>query len=234
MTAKQKPKTIQEVLNYIQVNLNAPKNQYNSFGGYKYRSCEDILSALKPLLKETGAILTIEDTLEQIGGRYYIKATAVLRFGDASISTSAYAREPESKKGMDEAQITGATSSYARKYALNGLFAIDDTKDPDFLNTHGKEEVVKKQTQPKQPQKKEPVKQEPEGAKQEPEEIPEKRKAKLRQQIFTVLDKHGRDQFAFRKFLESKYGTDSTKDLTEKQLEALIKGIDEGKWADEF
>ena len=224
MTAKQKPKTIQEVLNYIQVNLNAPKNQYNKFGGYKYRSCEDILSALKPLLKETGAILTIEDTLEQIGDRYYIKATAVLRFGDALISTSAYAREPENKKGMDEAQITGATSSYARKYALNGLFAIDDTKDPDFLNTHGKEEVVKKQTQPKQAPKK-----------SQPELSPEAKTAKLRQQLFVVLDKHNKDKQKFREFLKEKYGTDSTKDLSDKQLKAIIDGIEKGvKWAEAF
>lgn len=230
MTVKQKPKTIQEVLNYIQVNLNAPKNQYNSFGGYKYRSCEDILSALKPLLKETGAILTIEDEIVQIGDRHYVKATATLRFDNNSFSTTAYAREPENKKGMDDAQITGATSSYARKYALNGLFAIDDTKDPDFLNAHGKEEVAKKQTQPKQPQKKE----QPTVSKQSKQPATEADMAALRRKLFTVLGKYDRSQPKFREFLKNKYGADSTKELKESDIQALIKGIEKGKWADEF
>lgn len=122
----------------IQAKLKAPKNQRNNFGGYNYRSCEDILEAVKPLLGE--ACLTVSDDIILIGDRFYIKATAKLSLGDQSIENSAFAREPLAKKGMDEAQITGATSSYARKYALNGLFAIDDTKDPDATNTHGKED----------------------------------------------------------------------------------------------
>ena len=130
--------TITEILSNIQKELKAPKNQRNNFGGYNYRSCEDILEAVKPLLK--GACLTISDDIVLIGDRFYIKATAKLSFGDQSIENSAFAREPLAKKGMDEAQVTGATSSYARKYALNGLFAIDDTKDADATNTHGKEE----------------------------------------------------------------------------------------------
>ena len=113
----------------IQQELKAPKGQLNKFGGYKYRNCEDILQAVKPLLGES--VLTLEDELVLIGERYYIKATATLRSEDASISTTAYAREEEAKKGMDASQITGSASSYARKYALNGLFAIDDTKDAD-------------------------------------------------------------------------------------------------------
>lgn len=117
----------------VQVELKAPKGQYNSFGKYRYRSCEDILTAVKPLLDRTGAIITITDSLEMIGTRYYIKATATfidIEKGE-SISNTAYAREDESKKGMDGSQITGTASSYARKYALNGLLLIDDTKDAD-------------------------------------------------------------------------------------------------------
>lgn len=125
---------INEKLLKIQIELKAPKGQYNSFGKYKYRSCEDILEAVKPLLQENKCTLTIKDDMEQIGDRYYIKATAILADTEADntiITNTAYAREEESKKGMDGSQITGTASSYARKYALNGLFLIDDTKDAD-------------------------------------------------------------------------------------------------------
>ena len=117
----------------IQVELKAPKNQYNSFGNYSYRSCEDILEAAKPLCKKHGCVLTLSDTVKQIGDRYYIEATAMLFDAESAemISATASAREPQTKKGSDESQITGAASSYARKYALNGLFDIDDTKDAD-------------------------------------------------------------------------------------------------------
>lgn len=117
----------------IQTKLNAPKNRKNSFGGYTYRSCEDILEAVKPLLEEQKCTLTIMDEIIQIGDRFYIKATAKLSDceSDDFTFTTAYARESDSKKGMDDAQVTGACSSYARKYALNGLFCIDDNKDPD-------------------------------------------------------------------------------------------------------
>lgn len=121
-----------EILKKIQRELKAPKNQKNTFGGYMYRSCEDILEAVKPLLGN--ALLVINDEMIMMGDRYYIKATATITEGDKSISATAYAREPITKKGMDEAQITGATSSYARKYALNGLFLIDDTKDADTMD----------------------------------------------------------------------------------------------------
>lgn len=122
----------------IQAKLKAPKNQENKFGGYKYRSCEDILEAVKPHLQKAGAILTISDTIEEVGGRVYVKACATISDGANSISTTAYAREAEARKGMDDSQVTGSASSYARKYALNGLFAIDDTKDADATNTHEK------------------------------------------------------------------------------------------------
>lgn len=126
-------------INKIQTKLKATKDLYNSFGKYSYRSCESILESVKPLLAETGLVLTITDEVVFVGNRYYIKATATITDGQNSISNSALAREPEEKKGQDEAQITGATSSYARKYALNGLFCIDDNKDADDTNTHGKD-----------------------------------------------------------------------------------------------
>ena len=129
---------IYEKLLNIQTELKAPKGQTNKFGGYKYRSCEDILEAVKPLCKKNKATLILSDSLENYGDRYYIKATATLLSTEfdkegrlESIGNSAFAREAESKKGMDESQITGTASSYARKYALNGLFNIDDTKDAD-------------------------------------------------------------------------------------------------------
>ena len=116
----------------IQSELKAPKGQYNSFGKYKYRSCEDILEAVKPLCVKYGVILTLSDEIVQVGERYYIKATANLsKEGCSDVSVTAYAREALDKKGMDDSQITGTASSYARKYALNGLFCIDDTKDAD-------------------------------------------------------------------------------------------------------
>ena len=127
----------------IQTKLKAPKSQRNSFGNYNYRSCEDILEAVKPLLDEFKVALTIKDEIILIGERYYIKATATLidiDTGDTT-ETSAYARESAEKRGMDSSQVTGATSSYARKYALNGLFAIDDNKDADATNTHGKDTI---------------------------------------------------------------------------------------------
>ena len=116
----------------IQSELKAPKGQYNSFGKYKYRSCEDILEAVKPLCVKYGVILTLSDEIVQVGERYYIRATAKLqKEGCTDVSVTAYAREALEKKGMDDSQITGTASSYARKYALNGLFCIDDTKDAD-------------------------------------------------------------------------------------------------------
>lgn len=130
----------------IQSELKAPKNQYNSFGKYKYRSCEDILEAVKPLCEKYSVVLTLSDKIVSINGRNYVKASAILADGnDGRVEVCAYAREEETKKGMDGAQITGAASSYARKYALNGLFLIDDTKDADATNDHGQ----KKSNDPK-------------------------------------------------------------------------------------
>lgn len=125
---------IYEKLNFIQINLRAPKSQYNKFGKFSYRNCEDILEALKPLLEQAKAALVINDNLIEIAGRIYIKSTASLRNIEEpgeEVRAIGYAREPEELKGMQEPQITGACSSYARKYALNALFLIDDVKDPD-------------------------------------------------------------------------------------------------------
>ena len=130
---------ISEKLSNVQMSLKAPKSQTNKFGNYKYRSCEDILEAVKPLLEEHKLTLFISDEVVEVGGRVYVKAEATIVSDAETLTVHAYAREAESKKGMDDAQVTGACSSYARKYALNGLFAIDDTKDADSTNTHGKE-----------------------------------------------------------------------------------------------
>ena len=123
-------------LHTLQHEIKAPKRQFNSFGKYKYRSCEDIAEAVKPILYDHGFSLILTDSIELIGNRFYVKATATITNGTETYSATAYAREEEVKKGMDGSQITGASSSYARKYALNGLFAIDDTKDADATNQH--------------------------------------------------------------------------------------------------
>lgn len=153
---------IYEKLSNIQQELKVPKDQYNSFGGYAYRSCEDILEAVKPLLKKYNCTLQLEDYLENIGERYYIRAIAKLVDTEKPyveddeicaincITNSAYAREEENKKGQDGSQITGASSSYARKYALNGLFLIDDVKDSDTTNIGKQEDMSTKKASKKQ------------------------------------------------------------------------------------
>ena len=134
-------KTITQKLNKIQQTLKAPKGQLNKFGNYNYRSCEDILEAVKPLLGDMTLIIT--DTMIQLGERYYVKATAILSFEGNIATAHAYARESLIKKGMDTAQITGSASSCARKYALNGLFAIDDARDPDTQDNRVKSKAFK-------------------------------------------------------------------------------------------
>lgn len=131
-----------EQLIKIQKELKAPKNQYNSFGKYNYRNCEDILEAVKPLLGN--CTLTLSDEVVNIGNHNYVKATATFSDGTKEVTVHAYAREAVEQKGMNDAQITGSSSSYARKYALNGLFLIDDTKDDDATNTHGKDKISDK------------------------------------------------------------------------------------------
>lgn len=141
-------KEIYSKLAKIQQELKAPKSQYNEFNKFNYRNAEDILEAVKPLLASQGLTLTLSDQMEYIGQRYYIKATATITDGEDTITSTAYAREDESRAGMSESQVTGCSSSYARKYCLNGLFLIDDGKDSDsFDNKH------QPKTQPAQPQK---------------------------------------------------------------------------------
>lgn len=137
----------------IQNELKAPKGQFNKFGGYKYRSCEDIVESVKPILNTYGVMLNLSDEVVLIGDRYYIKAVAGLTDGTDVIQSVAFAREPQDLKGMSESQITGTASSYARKYALNGLLAIDDTKDPDtdeFATQTGKEPKQEPKATPNQ------------------------------------------------------------------------------------
>lgn len=143
---------LNEKLLMIQQELIAPKNQYNSFGKYSYRSCEDILEGLKPCLARAKAAVTVTDEVVLIGERYYIKATATLRDTETNdrICNTAYAREEETKKGMDSSQITGSASSYARKYALNGLFCIDDVKDADTRDNRQKEAKEQKKAEEQQ------------------------------------------------------------------------------------
>lgn len=151
---------LHEKLLAIQTKLKAPKGQYNSFGKYSYRSAEDILEAVKPLNAEQGVLLTITDEIKEIGGRVYVVATATVSDGTDELKVSAFAREPENKKGMDESQITGATSSYARKYALNGLYAIDDNKDADTDEHKQQQENAPKKQQGQKQQAQEPTEQE--------------------------------------------------------------------------
>ena len=134
---------IQTKLLAIQIELKAPKNQRNSFGNYNYRSCEDILEAVKPLAEKHNALVLLDDEIVAIGPRIYVKATASIISGGQSIDRHGYAREEETKKGMDGSQITGAASSYARKYALNALFLIDDSKDSDSTNHHEEKQEPK-------------------------------------------------------------------------------------------
>lgn len=137
---------IHEKLNHVQIELNAPKNLYNKFAGYAYRNCEGILTGLKPLLEKYGLTINLSDEVEPIGDRFYVKATATLTDVESgeSVKNTAYAREENMQKGLTSAQITGSCSSYARKYALNGLLAIDDVQDDDSRDNTGKEQPQQK------------------------------------------------------------------------------------------
>lgn len=140
----------------IQSELKAPKSQFNKFGGYKYRKAEDILEAVKPLLNKQKCTLTITDDIVMVGNRIYVKATATIKNEKGECeTTTGWAREEETKKGMDGSQITGASSSYARKYALNGLFAIDDNADSDTTND-GQHQEAQQQTQTQKPNTQQP------------------------------------------------------------------------------
>ena len=189
----------------IQAELKAPKNQKNTFGGYNYRSCEDILEAVKPLLAKEGLVLTITDSIEMVGNRYYVKATATLTDGEKEISTSAYAREAESRKGNDESQITGAASSYARKYTLNGLFCIDDTKDADTMDN----------TSTPAPKAKTKAKAEPKTD-----------KTALLKQIAEGAKKHSISAEDMKLIMKRQYNKETSKELTEAEVADLAANFE--------
>lgn len=204
---------IYEKLLNIQAELKAPKGQENKFGHYKYRSCEDILEAVKPLLAKNKVILQLTDKIEFLGNRYYIKATAILidtedtKNGEiACIENTAYARESEEKKGMDDSQITGTASSYARKYALNGLFCIDDTKDADTNEFKEQQDKVTKQD-------KEQILEE------NIDELVTEQQAKT---VYAIMRQKGLD---VKKQLSINYNITNTKDLTKRQYASILNAI---------
>lgn len=187
------------VLTDIQNELKVPKKRTNTFGGYKYRNAEDILEAVKPLLKKYDATLSIFDSIEEVGGRVYVKATVDLQGQDFDFTSTAYAREAESKKGMDESQVTGAASSYARKYALNGLFLIDDTKDAD--SDEYTEEIKNR------------------------EMIEKKANEKISKAKAKALEKKLNDAGAKIDKLLEHYGVSTLEDLTEEQHYEIVGGL---------
>ena len=204
---------IYEKLLNIQAELKSPKGQENKFGHYKYRSCEDILEAVKPLLAKNKVILQLTDKIECLGNRYYIKATAILIDTEdtkneeiAYIENTAYARESEEKKGMDDSQITGTASSYARKYALNGLFCIDDTKDAD--SNEFKEQQNKVTKQDKEQILEENI-----------DELVTEQQAKT---IYAIMRQKGLD---VEKQLLANYSITNTKDLTKRQYASILNKI---------
>ena len=211
---------IYEKLLNIQAELKAPKNQYNSFGKYNYRSCEDILEGLKPLLIKYKATLLIDDEVVQIGDRYYVKATATLIDvegegnlikGREYISSTAYAREDEKKTGMDLSQLTGSTSSYARKYALNGLFAIDDTKDSDATNKHDTEQV----SRPKVDENKQAI---------VDNSLATDKQIKA---IYAIAKNKGYTEESLKNYTKSIYNKDSIKELTRQEASDVIQMLNE-------
>lgn len=207
---------LHEKLLAIQTKLKAPKGQYNSFGKYSYRSAEDILEAVKPLNSEQGVLLTITDEIKEIGGRVYVVATATVSDGTDTLQVSAFAREPENKKGMDESQITGATSSYARKYALNGLYAIDDNKDAD-TDEH-------KQQQDNAPKKQQAQKQQQKQQRQE-QGFTEKELHELVEKYVRNIEALGVDRAKLIEFVCNKHSVGNLFDLKPNVLVGELKAI---------
>ena len=201
---------IYEKLSAIQEELKAPKGQFNDYGNYKYRSAEDILEAVKPLCRKYKAVLMLNDTIEMAGERFYVRATVELRDleDNSFIITEAYAREEDAKKGMDASQITGSSSSYARKYALNGMFCIDDTKDADTNEQHEViAEAKKKETKEK--------------AKAEQENDPIISHEKVEEITKIIRGKQTTIDVVLRI-----YGVEKLADLTESQYQNLLKKLE--------
>ena len=212
---------VEKLLSEIQLKLKAPKGQWNGFGKYKYRSCEDILEAVKPLLK--GAILTISDEMVEVGGKVYVKATTILKVIDGGqVRTTAYARESETRKGMDDSQITGATSSYARKYALNGLLLIDDNKDADTQDNT----KTKTETQPayKKPELVQPPQPEQKQAQEPDKNVISEKQVKL---FFWKGKDNGWKPEELRDLIKT-YGYEHTKDIKRKDFSRIIELIEKG------
>lgn len=208
---------LHEKLLAIQTKLKAPKGQYNSFGKYSYRSAEDILEAVKPLNAEQGVLLTITDEIKEVGGRIYVVATATVSDGTDELKVSAFAREPENKKGMDESQITGATSSYARKYALNGLYAIDDNKDAD-TDEH-------KQQQDNAPKKQQAQKQQQQKQQQQEQGFTEKELHELVEKYVRNIEALGVDRAKLIEFVCNKHSVGNLFDLKPNVLVGELKAI---------
>ena len=208
---------LHEKLLAIQTKLKAPKGQYNSFGKYSYRSAEDILEAVKPLNVEQGLLLTITDEIKEVGGRIYVVATATVSDGTDELKVSAFAREPENKKGMDESQITGATSSYARKYALNGLYAIDDNKDADTDEHKQQQENAPKKQQAQKQQQKQQQQQEKGFTEQELHELVEK--------YVRNIEALGVDRAKLIEFVCNKHSVGNLFDLKPNVLVGELKAI---------
>lgn len=200
---------INEKLCKIQGELKAPKGQYNGFGKYKYRSCEDILEALKPLLTKYEMNINISDNIIQVGDRYYVQALVNITDTktNESVSSTAFAREEESKKGMDASQVTGAASSYARKYALNGLLAIDDTKDSDSLNV-SKEYTERPKTRDKDNSKEQEI-----------------------EHMFSIAKSAGVENTQILEKMRRDYGKARTKDLTNEEIGQLVSWISQQSFA---
>lgn len=207
---------LHEKLLAIQTKLKAPKGQYNKFGNFNYRSAEDILEAVKPLNAEQGVLLTITDEIKEVGGRIYVVATATVSDGTDELKVSAFAREPENKKGMDESQITGATSSYARKYALNGLYAIDDNKDAD-TDEH-------KQQQDNAPKKQQAQKQQQKQQQQE-QGFTEKELHELVEKYVRNIEALGVDRAKLIEFVCNKHSVGNLFDLKPNVLVGELKAI---------
>ncbi len=190
---------IYEKLNKIQVEFKCGKNQTNKFGGYQFRSCSDILEAVKPLLEKHKVVLTVTDEILLIGERFYVKATATVHDteGEGSVSASAYAREGESQKGMSEAQLTGSTSSYARKYALNGLLSIDDVDDDDKISSDT-----------------------PKGSK-----TPSKVSEKQIKRLIAIAIKKGYNAEQLSGMVYKKYQK-ATNDLTKEEYDVIVSGLE--------
>ena len=209
---------LHEKLLAIQTKLKAPKGQYNSFGKYSYRSAEDILEAVKPLNAEQGVLLTITDEIKEIGGRVYVVATATVSDGTDTLQVSAFAREPENKKGMDESQITGATSSYARKYALNGLYAIDDNKDADTDEHKQQQENAPKKQQAQKQQAQKQQKQQEQG-------FTQKELHELVEKYVRNIEALGVDRAKLIEFVCNKHSVGNLFDLKPNVLVGELKAI---------